>query len=222
MCDVNGVHIIKNVNGVNMLCHTDGMAAKPYHHGDLERALTDAAMQVVRTSGIGALSLRDLARAIGVSPSATYRHFPSRDHLVAVVAMQAREELARFMLQARDALPARGNSAKRSVDRFAAIGRAYVAFAVQHPTLFEAAFTPCPVQPERAEEPRAWEVLTDAIDEMAAAGAIAAAHRKDAPLIAWAGVHGLANILTGAALPTAVIAGNQIDAVVKGIYRSIS
>lgn len=220
--DVNGVHIIKNVNSVNILCHTRSMTAKPYHHGDLERALTDAAMHVVRTSGIGALSLRDLARAIGVSPSATYRHFPSRDHLVALVAMLAREELARFMLQARDAVPAKGKAAARSVNRFAAIGRAYVMFAVEHPTLFEAAFTPCPVQPERVEEPRAWDVLIDAIDEMAAAGAIAAAHRKDAPLIAWAGVHGLANILTGAAWPPGVAAGDDIDAVVKGIYRSIS
>ena len=58
------------------------MSEKPYHHGALEAALTDAALHFVQTSGIEALTLRDLARTLGVSPSAAYRHFPSRDHLV--------------------------------------------------------------------------------------------------------------------------------------------
>ncbi len=198
------------------------MAAKPYHHGDLERALLDAAIDVVRSDGIAALSLRDLTKAVGVTPSAAYRHFPSRDHVIAAVAMLSREDLARHMLAARDAVPARGSAQRRAVARFEAIGHAYVEFAIAHPTVFEAAFTACPVQLERTEDPRAWEVLTLAIDEMTLAGAIPASRRKDAPIIAWAGVHGLANILTGAAVPPGMEADGQIAAVVKGIYRSIS
>jgi len=211
-----------DVNAVNILCQTAWMAAKPYHHGDLERALLDAAIDVVRSDGIAALSLRDLTKAVGVTPSAAYRHFPSRDHVIAAVAMLSREDLARHMLAARDVVPARGSAQRRSVARFEAIGHAYVEFAVAHPTVFEAAFTACPVQLERTEDPRAWEVLTSAIDEMAAVGAIPAARRKDAPIIAWAGVHGLANILTGAAVPPGMDVDGQIAAVVKGIYRSIS
>jgi AcrR family transcriptional regulator len=194
---------------------------KPYHHGALESALTDAAMEVVRTSGIGALALRDLARSIGVSPSATYRHFPSRDHLVAHVSQLSREALALAMLAALDNVPTAGGAKRRSVARFEAIGHAYVEFAVEHPTLFEAAFTPCVVEPPRDDEPEAWAVLVDAIDQMAESGAIPAARRKDAPIIAWSGVHGLANILTASIWPPEFAPDQEIDAVVKGISRAI-
>ena len=210
------------MNAVNILCQTARMPPKPYHHGDLQRALLDAAIDVVRSDGIAALSLRDLTKAVGVTPSAAYRHFPSRDHLIAAVAMLSREELARHVLAARDAVPARGTAQRRSVARFEAIGHAYVAFAVAHPRVFEAAFTACPVILERTEDPRAWEVLIAAIDEMAELGAIQSARRKDAPIIAWAGVHGLANILTASVVPPGVEADRQIDAVLKAIYRSIS
>jgi AcrR family transcriptional regulator len=196
--------------------------AKPYHHGALEAALTDAAMTVVRTSGIGELSLRDLARSVGVSPSATYRHFPSRDHLVAHVSQIAREDLARAMLHALDALPAVKDPKRRTVQRFEAIGSAYVTFAVEHPTFFEAAFFACEVRPVREDDPAAWGVLVDAIDSMANAGVIPPARRKDAPIIAWAGVHGLANILTASVWPPDATPDQEIEAVVQGITRAIS
>lgn len=198
------------------------MAAKPYHHGDLERALLDAALNVVRSDGIAALSLRELTKAVGVTPSAAYRHFPSREHLVASVAMEAREALGRAMQAAGAAVPNTGTAQRRATKRLEAIGHAYVQFAVDHPSLFVAAFTPCAVRPERAENPEAWKVLTDAIDDMSAAGAIPAARRADAPLIAWAGVHGLATILTGAPQPDGVSAERQIHAVVAGVIRAIT
>jgi AcrR family transcriptional regulator len=198
------------------------MSGKPYHHGALEGALTEAAMQVVRTTGIADLSLRDLARAVGVSPSATYRHFPSRDHLVAHVSQLCREDFARALLIARDAVPTTGNAKRRSVERFQEIGRAYVVFAVEHPTLFEAAFTNCDVRTGIADDPSAWLVLVDAIDHMVETGAVPVARRKDAPIIAWSGVHGLAKIVTNSIWPEGVSPDDQIDTVVKGIYRAIS
>jgi AcrR family transcriptional regulator len=194
---------------------------KPYHHGALDEALTEAAMEIVRTSGIAALSLRDLARAVGVSPSATYRHFPSRDHLVAHVSKRCREEFAQALIDARETTPAAGQAKRRSVERFRAIGRAYIVFAIEHPTIFEAAFTPCDA-PREEDDPSAWQVLVDAIDEMVGTGAVPAARRKDAPIIAWSGVHGLANIVTNSIWPPGMSADNEIDAVTDGIYRAIS
>lgn len=202
------------------------MAKGGYHHGDLEAALVDSAMQVVLSDGVGALTVRDLARTIGVSPSAAYRHFPSRDHMVAALSLRAREELARSMLAARDAVPATGPKAGRSVRHFEAIGRAYIRFALRQPRLFEVAFAPSSVPPPAPEHPSAWGVLVDAIDEMAATGAIPAARSADAPLVAWAGVHGLSTILTASKLPSESglhHSGDEamIDAVIDAVIRSL-
>lgn len=209
------------MNTVNIPWQNGAVATKPYHHGALEAALTDAALDVVRTSGVGELSLRELARSVGVSPSATYRHFPSREHLVAHVAQLSREALADALVCARDEVPTTGRPGRRSVERFEAIGRAYVHWAVAQPHLFEAAFTPCDVKPDRADDPSAWDVLVSSIDEMIDAGAIPAHRRADAPLIAWSGVHGLAHILTSSAWPPDTVPIGQIAAVVEGIARAI-
>jgi AcrR family transcriptional regulator len=198
------------------------VSERPYHHGSLERALTEAAMEVVAVDGIGALSLRDIARTIGVSPSATYRHFPSRDHLVAHVSQIAREDLARALILARGLVPATGSRRRRSIRRFEAIGRAYVLFAVDAPNMFEAAFTPCDVRPATDDDPQAWAVLVEAVDEMVSTGAIPATRRQDAPIIAWSGVHGLATILTASIWPTGYTFDDEVDAVISGISRAIA
>ena len=61
------------------------MATTPYHHGNLRDALVEAAVDVVREGGPEALSLRELARRVGVSHAAAYRHFADREALVDVV-----------------------------------------------------------------------------------------------------------------------------------------
>lgn len=59
-----------------------------YHHGDLRRALLDAALRVTRERGAGTFTLADLCRAVGVSPAAPYRHFESLDQLTAEAARE--------------------------------------------------------------------------------------------------------------------------------------
>src|SRR6185503_21216238 len=59
-----------------------------YHHGDLRRALLDAALREVAERGVKDISLRALARAVGVSPRAPYRHFQTKDDLLAAVAAE--------------------------------------------------------------------------------------------------------------------------------------
>lgn len=179
-------------------------------------------MGAVAVDGIGALSLRDIARTVGVSPSATYRHFPSRDHLVAHVSQIAREELARDLILAREQVAATGSRRRRSIRRFEAIGRAYVLFAVDAPNLFEAAFMPCDVQPATNDDPEAWAVLVEAVDEMVSTGAIPSTRRRDAPIIAWSGVHGLATILTSSIWPPGYNLDDEVGAVIAGISRAIA
>ena len=77
------------------------MTARPYHHGNLRQALLDAAERTVRERGVEALSLRELAREVGVSHGAPRRHFPDRQALLdahdeaVVSAVAAFERLAR-------------------------------------------------------------------------------------------------------------------------------
>ena len=86
------------------------MARPTYHHGDLRRALVTTALELVRAGGPDAVTIREVARRVEVSPAAIYRHFPDREALVAEVARVARGDLARRMLaelQAVDGAPAR-------------------------------------------------------------------------------------------------------------------
>src|SRR6478672_10186262 len=63
--------------------------AKPYHHGDLKAALVDGAVELIVERGVRRFSLAELSRRLGVTVAAPYRHFTSRDGLLAAVAVRA-------------------------------------------------------------------------------------------------------------------------------------
>ncbi|MCS7477601.1 TetR/AcrR family transcriptional regulator [Umezawaea endophytica] len=94
-----------------------------YHHGDLRTALVDTGFDLLAESGLAEFSVARVARRLGVSTAAPYRHFPDRDHLLAAVATRAATELAAEVERAVDA------AGSDPVDRFAASGGAYVRFA---------------------------------------------------------------------------------------------
>jgi AcrR family transcriptional regulator len=107
-------------------------AAQPYHHGDLRRVLIHAAMELVGEGGPDAVRVREVARRAGVSPGAPFRHFASRDALIAAVAEEAQR---RFRTEIDATL------AKVPVDdplaRFRALGLAYMRWAIKNPAHFE-------------------------------------------------------------------------------------
>ena len=107
-------------------------AAKPYHHGDLRRVLIDAALQLVGEGGAEAVSVREAARRAGVSPGAPFRHFPSRDALMAAVAEEAQRRF-RVEIEAALAEAPAGNP----LARFRCLGLAYLRWAMRNPTHFE-------------------------------------------------------------------------------------
>jgi len=65
-----------------------------YHHGELRPALIEASFDLLAESGLAGFSVAQVARRLGISTAAPYRHFPDRDHLMAAVATQAAVELA--------------------------------------------------------------------------------------------------------------------------------
>jgi|SRR5436190_235631 AcrR family transcriptional regulator len=108
-------------------------SAKPYHHGDLQRALVDAAQAILEREGPAALSLRAVAREAGVSPAAPYHHFKDKDELIGAVAKRGFEMLA-------DAMRAATAEQKTDAERSLAIGVAYVCFARDHPAMYHTMF----------------------------------------------------------------------------------
>ena len=197
------------------------MERAKYHHGALEAALVEAGFEVARAEGPVALSVRAIAAAVGVSPAAVYRHFDSLDHLVAAVSQQAREELARALIVAR-ARPTTGRTkAAQARQRMAEVGRAYIRFAIDEPHLFETAFVPCAAPPPGPEEPSSWQVLLDCVADLETTGVITPKMAADAPLIAWAGVHGLANILVRGVVVEPLTTEASIDTIVEALLRSV-
>ncbi|WP_126979582.1 TetR/AcrR family transcriptional regulator [Frigidibacter oleivorans] len=104
--------------------------SKTYHHGDLPKALIAAASAIVEEAGVEALSVRAVAKRVGVSPGAPFRHFASRDALLAAVAGQAMERLATAVEAGQlktDADP---------LEQIRMIGTAYLRWVAEHPTQF--------------------------------------------------------------------------------------
>lgn len=105
-----------------------------YHHGNLREALIQAALVLIAERGLAGFAVAELARAVGVSPAAPYRHFRDRNAVVAEVARRGFEQLAAELEAARGA--ARADPAS-IVERCA---QAHLAFARREPAVYAAMF----------------------------------------------------------------------------------
>ena len=106
---------------------------RPYHHGDLHRAIVEAALDVLSESQSTEFSLRELARRAGVSHNAPYKHFADKRELLAAVSAVGFELLAKRMAEATSEL----DSPRQ---RLAAMARAYVCGGVGNPALYRLMF----------------------------------------------------------------------------------
>jgi AcrR family transcriptional regulator len=156
-----------------------------WHHGDLRRALVDAALAGLREGGGAAVSLREVARRVGVSAAAPYHHFPSREALLGAVAAWGFEAMGRAMAEAQAAAPDDGEA------QLVAVGMGYLLFALREPAVFRLMMLPehalgCAPPPGGPGDR-----LERALSRLAAEGAPlgepgVAAH------LCWSAVHGLA------------------------------
>jgi AcrR family transcriptional regulator len=105
------------------------MPDTPYHHGDLREALLLAAARTVDSDGVEALSMRGLARDLGVSSAAPFRHYPDKRALLHAVAERAGQEVERRLAEA--------VSGDDALTQVRAMAVAYVRYAAEHPALFE-------------------------------------------------------------------------------------
>lgn len=171
---------------------------KSYHHGDLRAAAIEAGLKLLEDREADDLGLREVARAVGVSATALYRHFPDKAALLRALAEEGLDRLA--AVQAEAAAAAGGGKAG-----FAATGRTYVRFALDNPALFRLIFSAATPGPDRfADAPEGTAEAFCMLRDNAARAAPPGAGPEAARLIAveaWALVHGLAVLILDGQLP---------------------
>lgn len=157
-----------------------------YHHKDLRNALLAEAVTVLEEAGTSRLSLRELARRLGVAHTAAYAHFPDKTALLREVAEVGFSRLA-------DALDAVRKSAADPSAALLDMGRAYVGFAHDDPSLYRLMFVDealCddPDNDMTPEGRRAFEVLAHTIAQLG----VAQEKILDTSVAIWGLVHGIA------------------------------
>jgi AcrR family transcriptional regulator len=171
-----------------------GRRRRRYHHGDLPRALVDAAVNLVETEGVDALTLRGAARKAGVSQAAPYRHFADKQALLAAVAEEGFRSLTEDMRRA---------SARCEEDplgHFRALGQAYVEFALAHPAHYRVMFGHAGVD-RRTHSSLAsaanetFGLLAAAIRRCQQTGLVRPGDPEELALAVWSATHGLASLV---------------------------
>lgn len=175
----------------------------PYHHGDLRRALLEAALIILEKEGEAGLGLRDVARAVGVSPAAPYRHFDGRAALLEALAVTGFQRFTRAMEDV---------AAAQSADMLAAMGKTYVLFALRNAALFRLMFS---AQLRRDNRPGLRMAADAAFATLRHVSGGDARSGRIAALAAWARVHGLAVLLLDGQI--ALEAGEDIEALITEI-----
>ena len=174
--------------------HSKKPETKPYHHGDLRRELLNAARELLEESNIAALSLRQVARKVGVSHTAPYRHFPDKESLLAGIVAVSLNELTGQMAQAVKLHP--GDPAAQLREA----GHRYVQLALDNPQCTQLMFggiLPCDeTYPELNEASGdAFDGLKMMIEQGQSCGIFKKGEVELMALTAWSGMHGLSLLL---------------------------
>jgi AcrR family transcriptional regulator len=167
---------------------------RTYHHGDLARALVDAAVQIIERHGPDAITLRQVAASVGVTHGAAYRHFEDKAALLAAVAEEGFRALGARLREV-PPVARRGHRA-----RLLALAEAYVAYAMEHPGHYRVMSGP-----RINEEGRfpglesaiqdAFQTLIGAIADGQAAGAFRPGVPRDLAISVWVSGHGFAELV---------------------------
>jgi AcrR family transcriptional regulator len=166
---------------------------RAYHHGDLEHALVEAAVSMIREQGIRALTLRSVGARVGVSRTALYRHFDDKAALLARVASDGFRRLHTALEKARAAASA------HHADPLPAMTVAYVRFAAGNPSHYETMFggflTNWDCDPDLIlHATAAFDILVDTIRREQERGKIGAGDPIELAEITWSLSHGIATL----------------------------
>ncbi|MBA4108510.1 MAG: TetR family transcriptional regulator [Leptothrix sp. (in: Bacteria)] len=163
----------------------------PYHHGNLRSTLVEQGLVLLESSQQGELSLRELARRVGVSANAAYRHFANKEALLAALAAEGFRRLNAAQVGAALATPdvLRG---------FRESGRAYVRFAQDNPALFRLMFgrltSGNPTEELSEASQASFQTLQTAVSTLTGAP-LESQQTTVVAMVAWSLVHGLSHLI---------------------------
>jgi AcrR family transcriptional regulator len=179
---------------------------RPYHHGALRAALLEQAERTVRERGADALSLRELAREVGVSHGAPRRHFPDRQALLDAVAEAGFDRLGVELRAAAD------GAGEEFEPRLRATAAAYVRFATRDPALLDLMFAgkhreTSGALHEAAEN--AFAVMLELIAQGQAEGALEPGEPERVGLVLFSTIQGIASLVSAG-----IVQPDQLEALV--------
>jgi AcrR family transcriptional regulator len=190
-----------NVNTINF------MSVKPvtfvksaaYHHGNLRGALLTAAMEAMAEKGVSQFSLSELARSVGVTPAAAYKHFVDKETLLGELTQQGFERL-RLQFEKAAPMDKQALNAKQAALRFERIGQAYVRFGEEEPALFHLIFgkNASAYRKEatsRGDRTPTFAYFAQALEDLHKFGLISKAPSANDQWFAWSAIHGATELV---------------------------
>ena len=170
---------------------TESHIAGKVRSRETETAILEAARDLLAHGGLDALSMRAVAAKVGLSATAIYHWFEGKEDLVDRVVLHGFQRSEAYMWKAIEALPV------GSMDRVAALGEAYIRFALENREYFKIIFaiqTPAPRHIEDVPGQGGYRVLRQCVVEAMEAGNIRRAEPDIVVLYLWSLVHGLVTI----------------------------
>jgi AcrR family transcriptional regulator len=173
---------------------TTARANPTYYGGDLRRDLLDAALELIAREGPSAVSLRSLARRVGVSHAAPANHFPDKAALFTAIATEGFELLGAAITEA----AGQAGPEATAGQRFRATGRAYTGFALAHPAHFAVMWQRDLLHTDdpalAAASDATFALLQERVRDVQVEGWAAGADPQTVAFLAWSVVHGLATL----------------------------
>lgn len=186
------------------------MPERPYHHGNLRTALLEQAERIVRERGVQSLSLRELAREVGVSHGAPRRHFPDRQALLDALAEDGFARLGSEMRSAAD------RAGEAFEPRLHATASAYVRFATRDAALLELMFAGKQGEHSAAMNEaadRAFAVMLELIEQGQSEGQLEAGPSERVGLVLFATIQGIATLHASGIVDASQLDGLLADAI---------
>jgi len=196
------------------------MPGKPYHHGHLHQEILGAARELLEENNIASLSLRAVAKKVGVSHTAPYRHFKDKESLLAGIAAVGFNELA---VQMSEAVALHPND---PAGQLLEAGHRYLQMVINNPQCMQLMFgnvLPCDdTYPDLMESGDfAFDGLKSIIEEGQSLGVFRAGDVELMALTAWASIHGLSLLFTGGHVEAAVSESADIRTLTAAITKTL-
>lgn len=186
---------------------------------ELRDACIAAAREAIARHGIESLSLRDVARRLGVSHQAPYKHYPSRDHLLAEVMRRGFEQFAQHL------------DARRHFDDprqdLQSLGRQYLSYAQQHPLEYRLMFgTPWPGCTELSgqlhQSTHAFDILREVLRRIHGSGAQQSERVDLDAMFVWSALHGLVGVISGNCVHKLGLPAKMLEQVVQHVLDGVA